>query len=254
MKRGTLLSLLAGLVTVAVSASPAWAQAVVGIERGKFDAVIGGGAILHQNASAIQSVSPVINFKGRFYATENIGLGFSLDYARTETDDDIFPLGQFSFGTADSTIFVALKQPISLFHYQFQGTFGTNLGSIYPYLSAGIGGYTIYMDPQQNDGPVRQSDLLLSFGGAFKLGLTSATAIEVAVRDVIYTDFNRDDLNPIPDRTCRVSGDKQFSGTTCPNERFPFLDPERSDPDFSGPESTIHNIVITASFSFIPGL
>ncbi len=251
MKRSQGLTLLAGLCAVALAAAPAGAQ---GVQRGNFDVNIGGGAILHPNSSALQSVSPLINLKGRMFATENIGLGFSLDYARTETDDDIFPLAQFRFSTAGSTMFISLKQPVALFHYQFQATLGAPIGggTLYPYLSGGVGGYTIYLDPQQSEGPNRQSDLLLSVGGAVKINLSSTSSFELGVRDVIYTDYDRSDLNPTPDRTCRVSGDRRFSGNVCPNERFPFLDPERSDPNWSEAESPIHNIVLTASFSFFP--
>ena len=252
MKLSTWLTLLAGAVIATGSASTAWAQA---IERGKFDLNLGGGAILHPNSSALQSVSPVLNLKGRFFLSENIGFGFSVDYARTETDDDIFPLAQFRFSLPDSTTFVALRQPVTLLHYQVQAVLGTSVGggTLFPYVSGGIGGYTIYLDPQQADGPTRQSDLLLSFGGAIKLKIAGTSSFELAVRDVIYTSYDRDELDPTPQRICRQTGELQFLGDVCPNERFPGLDPERSDPNWSGPQSTIHNIVLTASFSFIPG-
>ena len=255
LSRG-ILWLWVGFLTLAVSASPAEAQDVLGVERGKFDINIGGGAILHPNSSALKSVSPVLTFKGRIFATEHIGFGFAVDYARTETDDDIFPLVEFQFDQSDSTTFVALKQPVALFHTRFEVTLGTPVagGRIYPYLSGGVGAYHIYLDPQQQEGAIRNSDLMLSLGGSIKFGLTSSSGFEIGIQDLIYTSYDRDEFGTLPNRTCRVSGINQFNGTVCPNERFPFLDPERSDPNFSEPQSTIHNIMITASFSFIPGI
>jgi hypothetical protein len=234
-------------------ATPAWSQMV---ERGRFDINVGGGVIQHPNSSALQSISPNLNLKGRVFLSESFGVGFTLDYSRTETDDDIFPLAQFNFGTADSTLFVAIKQPVAVFQYQAIGTLGTSLGDggIYPYLQGGIGAYTIYLDPQQNEAPIRETNLLVSLGGAVKFHISGSSSLELSVYDYIWTDFDREKLNPTLDRTCRESGEKQFRGTVCPNERFPFLDPALSDPDFSAPESTIHNIVLTASFSFIPRL
>lgn len=228
-------------------ATPGQAQ----VERGNFDVNIGGGVMLHPNNSALVSTSPIINLKGRAFLNDNIGLGFSVDYSRTETDDDVFPLSQFEFPEADSTLFVALKQPVALFHYQFIGTLGAPVsdGALYPYLTLGAGGYTIYLDPQQNDGPDRQSDLALTVGGALKFRLSGNSAIELSVRDVIYTGFEREKLNPGPDRDCRLNTEKQFRGSLCPNERFPLLDPE-----FEEADDTVHNIVITASFSFFPRL
>ena len=247
MKRATTLFVLGAFAAVAWSARPAEAQ----VERGVFDVNVGGGVMLHQNKSALVTASPLINMKARAFINETVGVGFSLDYSRTETDDDVFPLAQFEFPTADSALFVALKQPVAVFHSELIGTLGTALsgGSIYPYLTGGIGGYTLYVDPQQNSGPTRQSDLLLSIGAAVKFRLSGSGALEIGVRDAIYTGFERDQLNPTPDRTCRVSGVNQFTGTVCPNERFPFLDPEAPEES-----STLHNLIFSASFSFFPRL
>ena len=251
MNRRTLLSMLAGVAALTLWAAPAGAQ---GYEQGKFDLNIGGGVIMPPNSSALKSSAPILNIQGRIFATQNIGLGFSLDYSRTETDNDIFPLGEFRFTTVDSTTFVALKQAVATFHYQFIGTLGTSIGEkLYPYVLGGIGGYTIYLDPQQTEAVNRVSDLSFSLGGAIKWALGTSSAIELSVRDVIYTDFDRDDLNPLPDRTCRISDERQFTGTVCSNERFPFLNPEFADPNWSEPSSTVHNIVLMAAFSFVPG-
>ncbi len=252
IKRSLLASVFAGVVVFAMSAEPAGAQ---GGEQGNFDVTIGGGVFLPPNASALKSASPILNMSARYSVSENFGVGFLIDYSRTETDGDVFPLAQFRFTTADSTIFVALRQPVAVFHYGLIGTLGTRLGngSLYPYVIGGIGGYTIYQDVQATEGPNRSSGLMLNIGAALKLGITESSGIELMVRDVIYRDYDRDELNPTPDRTCRLSGDRQFSGTTCPNERFPFLDPQFSDPNFSEAKSTLHNFVVAASFSFVPG-
>lgn len=238
-------------VTAAVLASPGAASGQV-VERA-FDVQVGGGAILHQNASALVPASPLMNLRARYFLTPTIGLGVSMDYGRTHTDDDIFPLGQFRFTTADSTIFVAMMQPVALFHYEVIGTVGKARGRLYPYAQVGVGGYTLYLDPQQNEGPARMSDLLFSLGGAVKVAFGESAGLELAVRDVIYTGYDRELLNLVPDRTCREGGEQQFTGTVCPNERFPLLDPERSDPNWSPPKSTLHNFVVTVAFSLIPG-
>lgn len=241
-----LLALFVGSVTTG--------QAQV-VERGNFNVVIGGGAIMHPNHSALVAVSPVLNLQGQMHLTENFGVGFALDYTRTSTDDDIFPYAQFRFPTADSTLLVSLRQPVSVFNYQLTGTLGTGVGErLYPYLVGGVGGYTVYLDPQQNDKSVRQTDLAFTLGGAMKIGIGSSSSIDLSIRDVIWTNFSRDLMNPTPNRTCRESGVRQFSGSVCPNERFPSLDPELSDSNWSEAQKTVHNIVFTAAFSFIPRL
>ena len=237
---------LAALVGLVWLATPGWAQ----VERGRFDVNVGGGVMLHQNASALKSASPLVEMKGRAFLNDNIGFGFVVGFSRTETDDDVFPLTQFDYGTADSVQLVALRQPVALFNYEAIVTLGAPVGeSLYPYLMGGIGGYSVYLDPQQNDRPTRLSDLAFSFGGALKLHVSGSSAIELSVRDVIYTDYDRSRLNPAPDRVCRASTEKQFSGQVCPNEIFPFLDPAPV-----ADKSTIHNLVLGASFSFFPRL
>ena len=252
MNRKTSLSLLAGLAVTFSAVTLGQSQVV---ERGSFDVVIAGGAMLHPNASAIVDRSPVLTLQSQLFVTDNIGIGFILDYTRTETDDDIFALAQFAFFTADSTTLVALTQAISVFQWEAIGTFGVSMGEkLYPYLLAGVGGYTIYVDPQQNNAASRESNLMFSIGGVLKYKLGSSSSLELAVRDAVWTDFDRNTLNPLPDRTCRQSGVNQFSGTVCPNERFPNLDPELSDPNWSEPSSTVHNIIISAAFAFFPGI
>lgn len=229
---------------------PGLAQGQV-VERA-FDVDVGGGVILHQNASALVPLSPALNLRARYFVTSNVGIGFSLDYSRTETDDDIFPLGQFAFTTADSTLLVAMTQPLAIFHYELIGTLGKEVGRLYPQLVLGLGGYTIYMDPQQNAGNSRMSDFSFSVGGAVKWALSETAGLELSLRDVVFTGYDRERLNLIPDRTCRVRDETQFSGTVCPNERYPFLDPEHSDPNWVGPSSTVHNFIVTLAFSLFP--
>lgn len=244
-------TVLAVLAATLLGVETADAQVV---ERGNFDIGVGGGAMLHPNHSALVGSSPFVNLRGRIFITQNVGLGFSVDYARTETDDDIFPLAQFRFRSpGDSTLFVALRQPLSLLHYQLTGTVGAPVGeSLYPYLTVGIGGYTIYLDPQTNNASERQSDLAFSFGGAVKLRVSGSAAIELSVRDVVYTGFDRDKLNPTFNRTCRAGTERQYSGNVCPNERFPLLDPEFADPNWEEGKSSVHNILIMAAFTFVP--
>lgn len=235
------------------SATPASSQVV---EPGRFNIDVGAGIIRHANASALKSISPNLNLRARYAFSENFGVGISLDYTRTETDSDIFPRGQFDFGTADSTLFVTVKQPVAVFQYQVIGSLGTALsgGSLYPRFQAGIGAYSLYLDPQQNEGPIRQTELLLSFGGAMTFNISGSSSVEISAHDYIWTSYDRDLLHPIFDRTCRESGERQFRGTVCPNERFPFIDPEFTESDFPDPSDTIHNLVFTASFSFSPDL
>jgi hypothetical protein len=252
MYRKALVVSIVTLAALATAVSHGRAQVV---EPGNFDVGVGGGVMFHPNHSAIVSSSPFINMHSTIFITENFGLGFALDYSRTETDDDIFPLAQFQFPTADSTIFVAMRQPMALFHYQFTAAAGLPIGnSLYGYLTGGIGGYTIYLDPQQNEAPDSHSDLSLSIGAAMKFRVAGSSAIEIGVRDFIYTGFERDVLNPTFDRACREGSENRYAGRFCPNERYPLLNPEYSSADWSEAQSTVHNIVVTAAFTFVPRL
>lgn len=243
-----------GLAIVAIVAGPEAVRAQQ-LSVGEYDVTIGGGLALHENASALVPASPLLTIGGRFLVKSSFGLGFGLDYIRTETDDDVFPLAQFRFPDNDSTVLFAVTQPVAIFHYQLNAYAGKEFGRVYANVIGGVGGYTVYTDPQasgdptMSSEPVRITDLLFSLGGSVRLAISETAGIEFSARDVVYTGYDRDLLYPLrePIRQCDFGSTPASNPDACQNERFPELNPVPPEK-----KSTLHNLIFGLSFSFIP--
>lgn len=244
---------LLGLLAVGLGVWPEYGYGQLRI--GEYDVSVGGGVVLHENASALVPVSPVLTVKGRFLVRPSIGLGFTLDYQRSETDDDVFPLAQFRFADSDSTVLFVVRQPVAIFHYQANVHVGKEFGRLYADALGGFGGYTVYTDPQASaeatmrSEPVRITDFMFSFGGSLRWSITETAGLELSLRDVVYTGYDRDLLYPLrePIRQCSFGSTPGSNPDACQNERFPELNPVPPEE-----KSTLHNLVLGLSFSFIP--
>jgi hypothetical protein len=106
----------------------------------------------------------------------------------------------------------------------------------------GVGGYTIYLDDERTFSPNiiagqrkdKFSGLAYNIGGAVGYRFGRTGAVEVRLRDFIYTDWDREQLN--------VS-EPLLAATDIPHPRT----------DLPEPKSTIHNINIELGFSFTLG-
>lgn len=240
-------------VAVGVLLRPAELYGQVRAER--YDISVGGGVAFHENASALISASPVLTLKGRILATSNLGVGFTLDYLRTETDDDVFPLAQFRFTDSDSTVLFALKQPVAIFQFQVNGGLGAEWGAMRGDVFGGVGAYVLYTDPQisgaptSTGGPITLSDFLFSFGGSVQFRVSENSGIELSVRDVVFTGYERELLYPLREaiRVCNFGSTLFARSEACQNERFPELNPVPPEE-----KSTVHNVILSLAFSFLP--
>jgi opacity protein-like surface antigen len=244
---------LGGVVAAAWLAAPAAGVAQIG--RGQYDVNVGGGVVFHENASALVSASPAITFQARYLVTDLFSLGVAADYIRTKTDDDVFPLAQFRFADNDSTILLALTQPVAAFHYQVVAGLERDAGRLHVHVLGGVGGYRLYTDPQLNSPPTAMqppivlSDFAFSFGGGVRVAVTEDAGIGLSVRDVVYTGYDRDLLYPLrePIRVCNFGSTPAANPDACQNERFPHLNPVPPEK-----KSTLHNLSVTLSFAFRP--
>lgn len=247
-------TIVVGLCALAIAARP---QAVRGqqLQTGAYDVRVGAGVALHQDASALVPASPLLSIGGRILVKPPIGLGFTLDYVRTETDDDVFPLAQFRFPDNDSTVFFAVTQPVAIFQYQFNAYAGKEYGPAHAELVAGVGGYTVYTDPQSagdatmTSEPVRITGFSFSLGGSVRFAVSETAGIELSARDVVYTGYDRELLYPLREgiRQCNFGSTPRSNDDACQNERFPELNPVPPED-----KSTLHNLILGVSFSFVP--
>jgi hypothetical protein len=178
-----------------------------------------------------------------YQVTSRIALGPALQYTRNSSDETFFT-GVLDFG-ADSARVYQVGQTLNTLHYTLDGRFDIMPEkTVDPYVMAGIGGYTTYLETQPNESIGRLTDLMFQFGAGIRWAISPEAGLSFDLRDVVYTNWDRSSLNPIrPEhRNCSVPGNPSSS---C---RFP--DAETSTPDA---KDTIHNLRFAIGLTFIPG-
>lgn len=160
-----------------------------------------------------------------------MAVGFYLHAARPTTRGDYFPSVLFDYG-ARSEVY-AVSQRVTALMYGLQGTLDLELGQFSPFVSVGGGATSVTLDPQQNDGNRTFTNGHLQFGGGLGFRLGRSAVIRADVRDFVFLNWDRDELNPV--------------GTTFQNTRLPAV-----NTSVPPEERTIHNLRFVVGFSFVP--
>lgn len=208
--------------------------------EGEWSVDVIGGAQMYPETSSL-TTGPFVGVQALYQLTPRIAVGPAVDFVRTETDGSWF-IAAVDFG-ADSTRIFEVGQRISALHYSGQVRFELSPEADFnPYLIGGAGGYTLYLETQSNDGFNRISELMFQVGAGIRYAVNESAGIQLDLRDVIYTNFERAPLNPIRER----ERNRQADGTI----RFPGA--ERSDYDDA--DEMLHNLRFSIGLTYIPGL
>jgi hypothetical protein len=105
-------------------------------------------------------------------------------------------------------------------------------GRIAPYVTGGVGAYTLYLDPQVSGGQRNYSRMSMQAGGGLMMSFSERSSLSFDVRDLILTKYRRDRLGPV----------------TNPNVLF-----SEDLPTPPEAKETIHNLVFSLGFGFVPG-
>lgn len=201
-------------ITVAPRAGFLRFDRAASIENGGF---IGGDAVYNLNS--------VFSF----------GVGASWARANTRGEDFVAALTFGDPAKGDSTFYFNVTQPVSVVTYEAVATARLPIASarLAPYLSGGVGAYTVYMDPQVVSAPRKLSHLGASVGAGVQLRLGERSGLRFDVRDQIFTSYDRARLSPT---------DPRFTAIAYP-EDFPAPPKARE---------TLHNIAFSFGFTFTP--
>ncbi len=178
-----------------------------------------------------------------YQVSNRFAVGPNLQYTRSESDASFFT-GVLDFG-ADSARVYNVGQTVNTLHYAMDVRFDIMPEkTVDPYVLAGAGGYTMYLETQPNDVQQRVTDWMFEFGGGIRWNISDGAGVAIDIRDVMYLNWDRSVLNPIREVhwNCTVPGDP---ASGC---RFP--DAETATPDA---KSTIHNFRFAIGLTFIPG-
>lgn len=206
------------------------------------------GAFIYDEASALED-APFFGGEVSFPVSEFISLGGSISFARPEVDGSQFPLVLFQV-SSDSLVLFQVGQQVTQLSYAALASVGTSFGRVRVYGQSGIGGYTLFLDPQSNTSLTKvgaddnMSGLLIPVGGGIVFDVGSRAGIRLDVRDEIYTSYDRDKLNPAEPRFFNDCTAHEQGLTVC----FPELNPVPAEAS-----ETLHNLRITLGFEFTPG-
>ena len=162
-------------------------------------------------------------------------LGTNMSVARPQTRGEDF-ITSLTFGSptaGDTTYYFAVTQPVTVLDLGLNATARFPLARFSPYITGGIGSYSLFTNPQVDRGARRTSAMSGSIGAGINIALSRGAGLQFDVRDQILTKYERDRLNPSENR---------FDETRFPEE---FVVPP-------APKETVHNLQFSIGFSFTP--
>jgi hypothetical protein len=172
-----------------------------------------------------------------YWFADAFAVGLAFDVARPVSNGAYFKAASMeSRGIQELTL---VSQRVTTLQYQVEAEWTPSTGRLSPFLTGGVGGYTIYLDPPKADqasstGFESFSDLMFSVGIGIDWGLGSAGGLRLALVDMIYTGWEREKLNPVL--------------PAYQTNLFPDLMPPPPDE-----KSTLHNFNLQLAFTFVAG-
>lgn len=218
---------LTSLVVLAACVTTADAQD----RENRFQVYVGGGWHTFAEGSAVKP-GATVGGELSYFVTPNVGIGVWTNYIFTETDGSKFPPAAFSF--VDSTTFTTVSQPLDIWEVGAHAKYQLGEGTFSPFLLAGTGIYTLFLDPQQADAHRTESGFMLRFGAGIDLSLSGSTGFHLSVTDAFFPDWDTDALYPVRDDLV--------------NTRFPELNPDSGELDDS-----VHNLRFMAAITVTLG-
>ena len=216
------LGLLAALALVA---SDVEAQAV----SNSFRVTPRASYVSFDRASSLKS-APMVNIGAEYMFNSMFSAGFNFGAGRAETRGEDF-ITTLTFNNA--TFVQQIRQPVTLIDVAATATAKIPLaGRVAPYVTGGVGAYTMYLDPQVSGGSRNFSRMSAQVGGGLMMSFSERSSVSLDVRDLILTKYRRDRLGPV------TSSNVLFA------EDLP-MPPEAKE--------TLHNIVFSLGFGFVPG-
>jgi hypothetical protein len=167
------------------------------------------------------------------YQLGRIGVGGTFSVARPETRGNYFAPARHTF--PDTTFLFSVSQQVTQVNAGALVRLGLELAPIDIFADLGVGRYAIFTDPEVMRGNDSFSGLSLTVGAAAAYWSGRRTGVQVGVRDVIFTGFDRDRLNAVNE----LYQDHQW-----PDLRTDI--PEKVE--------TLHNLRLSIGVIFVPGL
>ncbi|HET7457123.1 MAG TPA: outer membrane beta-barrel protein [Gemmatimonadaceae bacterium] len=214
-----------GAAAVLASASTAGAQAI----PRQFTVTPRGGYFTFDKASGIKNAA-VLGIQTTYHINRFLGVAAGVDVARPQTNGDYF-VSALTF--QDTTYIVRVHQPITIVMPQLNVSLRLPNDMISPYITAGAGTYSMYLDAQQSGNRSAITRMASNVAAGFDLKLADRVGVTFEARDAMFSKFKRSRLNPI----AAIDVNNRFT------EDFPIPPAEKSN---------LNNFMFTLGFTFAP--
>jgi hypothetical protein len=209
----------------APASSPSMASRVLLIPR--------GGFINYATNTAIKG-APLVGLDVRYNVSRFFSVAPSLTVSQPRTNGDYFPAALF-YGDTLTQLF-RVTQPLTMLDAAITGVaHAGDFGRVSPYVQGGVGVYTLYLDPEVSSGEKRISHTSYSIGGGLNFRITGRTGLVLDVRDLVFTNYDRDRMNPVRSNASAIRY----------LDDFPKARPQ-------GGATSMHNVAFSLGFTFIP--
>jgi hypothetical protein len=219
-------------VIVAALAGALSAPALVAQPRVDVTTRIGG---LKFDRAASLETSAFLGLDATYRINPNFSLGSELNVTQAKTTAEDF-ITSLTFGvplSGDTTTFFGTGQAANVIQASLMGVFRASSGRLVPFALAGAGYYGIFLDPQINRGSRQFNGFSGTVGGGILYQLSQSAGIQLDVRDLIFTSYEANRLDPANGR----------------NPNIWFIEDFAPPPDR---KSTVHNIAFSLGFRYTP--
>jgi hypothetical protein len=195
------------------------------------------GGYAHFARSSSIKPSAFLAVDATYQISPSFAIGPSLTAARSRTYGEDY-LTALTFGDpskGDTTFILANQQPVTLVDVGAIVTARMPGTRYSPFVTGGVGAYSLYLDPQQSNDSRRYTHLSTMVGGGLDLQFSRQAGIRLDVRDQIFSGYDRRRLNP---------ADIRFQNTR-------FVQDLPAPPEN---KSVLHNFLLSVGFTFRPSL
>ena len=224
---------LRAVALLALSAGALEAQ----VSPGQFTVTTRVGAMSPERAASMD-MSGLVGLDTEYSLTRWLGIGGTVDVARGNTRREDF-VARYRYGNAgvgggDTIFYQYLSQPVNTINIGAYGVLRAPSDKFSPFVMAGIGTYSLFLDAQVAGKAERKVEMSYLFGGGVWYRFNESSSIQFDVRALQMQKYDRQFLDP--------------SKGSLPNTVFP-----EDFPAVPAAKNTALNTIFTLGFRYIPG-
>ena len=175
----------------------------------------------------------------------SIGPVLTLGRPNTTGSDFISVITYGVLNLGDTTNFFKAAQPITVLDGALNARVQLPGRKLSPYVTIGLGGYTLFLDVQANRGERHKNGMSFNAGVGLLYQLSDRAGLTLDVRSATFTNYDRTVLDP------RIVCEPFVPATTqCPRVEYTIFKEDFAPPPAA--KKTVTNFLFSFGFSYVP--